>query len=181
MGGSVVVRAASRLGARLHGLVVVDSALGPPPRPAFQRVERDDPSEPARVVFRDFEQARARFKLRPGGTVAAPELLDHLARHALVQLPDGGFTWRFDPDTRQRQRPMSGPPDGSAIRCPVISIWGAESPFLARVDPREIGERFPSARFTAAEMIPDAHHHVFLDQPDVFNEVLLRHLANVGD
>jgi pimeloyl-ACP methyl ester carboxylesterase len=181
MGGGVAVRAASRLGTRLHALVVVDSALGPPPRPAFQRVEREQPDVPEHVVFRSFEEARARFKLRPGSTVATPELLEHLARHALLQLPDGGFTWRFDPRTRQSPRGMSGPPDASAIRCPVISIWGAHSPMLARVDPRDVGERFPSARFTTAEIIPDAHHHVFLDQPDAFNAVLLRHLASIGD
>jgi pimeloyl-ACP methyl ester carboxylesterase len=178
MGGGVAVRAAARLGARLAALVIVDSALGPPPRPALARAQ-SEAEEPTYATFSSFEEARARFKLRPGDTVAAPELLDHLAWHAIVRRADGQFAWRFDPNLRQRGPITPGAPDGSAIRCPVISIWGARSPMLMRVDPRDIGERFPSAKLTAAEMIPGAHHHVFLDQPDAFNAVLIKWLTTL--
>jgi pimeloyl-ACP methyl ester carboxylesterase len=179
MGGSVTVRAASRLGSRLQALVLVDAGLGPPPRLQMRRSEAPRTTEREAFVFRTWEEARERFKLRPGGTVAAPELLDHLARHAITELPDGGFTWRFDPNLRQQRGPSGAPLDGSTIRCPVTSIWGAHSPMLERVDPRDIGERFPSAAWTAAEIIDGAHHHVFLDQPAAFNRVLLRQLGAV--
>jgi pimeloyl-ACP methyl ester carboxylesterase len=177
MGGSVVVRAAASLGQRLHALVLVDAGLGPPPRMALHRPEQRDASPREPMVFETYEQARARFKLRPGDTVASPELLEHLARHAIVQLPGGGFSWRFAPDITQRSSPLRGPLDGTAIRCPVISIWGEHSLILKRVDARDVGERFPSAAWTAAEIIEGAHHHVFLDQPDAFNQRLLAHLA----
>jgi pimeloyl-ACP methyl ester carboxylesterase len=179
MGGSVTVRAASRLGSRLRALVLVDAGLGPPPRLSMRPPEPARSAEREPMVFRSWEQARARFKLRPGDTVAAPELLDHLARHAIKELPDGTFSWRFDPNLRQQRGPMGSTPDGSTIRCPVMSIWGAHSPMLGRVDPRDIGERFPSAAWTTVEMIDGAHHHVFLDQPEAFNRVLQKQLAAV--
>jgi pimeloyl-ACP methyl ester carboxylesterase len=47
---------------------------------------------------------------------------------------------------------------------------------LKRIDPRDVAERFPSAAWTAAEIIEGAHHHVFLDRPDAFNAVLMRYL-----
>jgi esterase len=183
MGGGVAVRAAARLGPRLRALVIVDAPLAPPPRPA--RVPPAAFAAPASRTaseFASWSEARARFKLRPGDTVADSELLDHLARHSLRALPDGRFAWRFDPNVAQRSEPAQRAPtapDTSAIRCPVISIWGSESPLLRRIDPRDVSERFPSATFTAVEMIAGAHHHVFLDQPAAFNQTLLRYLSAV--
>ena len=185
MGGGVAVRAAASLGARLRALVVVDSPLGPPPRPRVLPAASEPPAERTASEFASWHEARVRFKLRPGDTVAAPELLDHLARHALRALPDGRFGWCFDANVAQRFRNGArtvtppAPPDGSAIRCPVISIWGGESPMLQRIDPRDVTERFPSAAWTAVEIIPGAHHHVFLDQPEAFNATLLRYLRTV--
>jgi pimeloyl-ACP methyl ester carboxylesterase len=177
MGGGVTARAAAALGTRLRALVIVDSAFGPPPRPSFARRASDPPTERTASDFASWHEARARFKLRPGDTVADPELLDHLALHALRALPGGRFAWRFDPNVAQRAgQPPVGPPDVSAVRCPVISIWGEHSPMLRRIDPRDVAERFPSAAWTAAEIVAGAHHHVFLDQPDAFNAVLLRYL-----
>jgi pimeloyl-ACP methyl ester carboxylesterase len=177
MGGGVAARAAAALGAKLRALVIVDSAMGPPPRPFMGRRDSDAPAERTATPFASWDEARERFRLRPGDTVADAELLDHLARHALRALPDGRFAWRFDPNIAQR----SGPPHGgtldvAAVRCPVISIWGEHSPMLRRIDPRDVAERFPSAAWTAAEIIEGAHHHVFLDRPDAFNAVLMRYL-----
>lgn len=181
MGGSVAVLAATRLGPLLRGLIMIDAGLGPPPRPwpTPPGAPREAP-ERAGTPFRSYEQARARFKLRPGATTAAPELLEHLARHAIEARDDGTFRWRSDANLR-RQAYVAPMPrlDGSSIRCPVMSIWGEHSPLLQRVDPRDIGERFPSAAFTAVEMVPNAYHHVFLDQPDACNAVLLRQLSAV--
>jgi pimeloyl-ACP methyl ester carboxylesterase len=184
MGGGVAVRAAARLGARLRALVVVDSPLGPPPRPNVSPQSSEPPAERTASEFASWQEARARFKLRPGDTVADPELLEHLARHALRARPGGRYAWCFDPNIAQRGGPPRGaappgPPDGSAIRCPVISIWGSESPMLRRIDPRDVAERFPSAAWTAVEIIAGAHHHVFLDRPEAFNALLLRYLRSV--
>lgn len=173
MGGSVAVRVAEALGERVSKLVLVDAGFGPPP----PHMQRNRPlSEPReRSYFDSYEEGRARFKLRPGDTVADAELLDHLAFHALQPLPDGRYTWRFDMGERGGgPRPQTG---GDGVRCPVFAIYGAESPILGRVDPRSLAERFSSATSTTVDIVEGAHHHVFLDQPDAFNALLLRRLA----
>ena len=175
MGGSIAVRAAVALGPRLHALVTVDAGFGPPP--PHLRAMLNHPPRRERRYFDSYEEGRARFKLRPGDSVADAELLDHLARHALRRLPDGRYTWRFD------LAAGGGPPrvdlDASSITCPVIGIYGAESPIRKRLDPSSIAERFPSAASTSLDIVDGAHHHVFLDQPDAFNKVLMRRLSAV--
>jgi pimeloyl-ACP methyl ester carboxylesterase len=178
MGAGVVSRAAASLGKRLGGLVLVDAGMGPPPRPqnALRRAEPEDDGEREPTVFASWEQARARFRLRPGDSVASRELLDHLAWHALQELPDGHFRWRFDPNLWRRGQRNAPPFEDGNVRCPVIAIYGARSPMLQRTDPRTVVERFPSAPWTAVEILDSAHHHVFLDQPEAFNALLLRYL-----
>jgi pimeloyl-ACP methyl ester carboxylesterase len=186
MGGSVVAHVAIRLEARLRALFVVDAGLSPPRRSLLMRPERRDEDEEdgeARepAPLQSFEQVRTRFKLRPGGSVASPELLDHLAYHAIERRPDNGFGWRSDARLRDRaySAPMPDPFDATGVRCPMISIWGEHSPLLERISPSDIATRFPHAAFTASEIISDAHHHVFLDQPAAFNAAFLKHLASV--
>lgn len=179
MGGGVVVRSAPNVASRLRGLVLVDSPLGPPPRPNWPPPDGEERAERGTTRFATWEQARARFKLRPGETVGDPELIDHLARHALRELPDGGFAFRFDPNVAQFRTPSPAPPDASAIKCPVATIWGTESVMLRRIDPRAVCERFPSAAWTSAELVEGAHHHVFIDRPEAFNAVLRAQLARI--
>lgn len=178
MGGRVTSHAAARLGSKVRGLVLIDSYLGPPfrPQPPAPGAGRET-AERTPAPFRSFEQARARFKLRPGPTIAAPELLDHLARHAIEACDDGTFRYRSDPNLRRQSHLTPMPPiDGTGVRCPITSIWGALSPMLRLGDPRELSERFPSAPFTAADIVADAYHHTFLDQPEAFNRLLLSQL-----
>ncbi len=193
MGGSVALRAAVQLGDRIAGLVIVDSGLGPRGpmwqealsrlRLGLRRGRATAPPARRRTgerIYESREEAIRRFKLRPGGTVAAPELLAHLAEHAIRELPDGRFTWRFDPRLRPGRprglRPLLRP---ELIRCPVVLVYGSESPISQRSDPRKLPSRFRRAAWTALEMIPDAHHHVFLDQPERFNTALLPHLLRI--
>ncbi len=193
MGGGVALRAAPALAERLRALVLVDSNLGarmPPwygegqgegegnggarndPRPPWARQRRSSELR----VYASAEEAIARFRLLPGDTVVAPELLRTLAEHAIRPLPDGGFTWRFAPDMQgEMPRPL-GAEEFARIRCPVLLINGELSPIAARVSPEQAMGMFTAARSRAVERIPGAYHHVFLDQPEAFNRVLLRHL-----
>ena len=185
MGGGVTVRAAACLGDRLSALVLVDSNFigGPPPEAERARRERlaaRGEREPRELsVFGSWEQARSRFALRPGSTVASGELLDHLAHHALRELPEGGYVWRFDPQLPSFPRGRFEPPDPSRITCPVGLIFGAESPIRQRIDLDTLRGGFTSARFTELEIIDGAHHHVFLDRPAEFNRALLAFLTRV--
>ena len=77
------------------------------------------------------------------------------------------------PPMGRATRRMFGDP--RALRCPVVLIMGEESMMSRTFDAERSRRMFRSAP-TEIEVIPGAHHHVFLDQPEAFNEVLLRHL-----
>jgi pimeloyl-ACP methyl ester carboxylesterase len=193
MGGSVALRAAVSLGERLAGLVLVDAGLGlhaPPWQRLWWRLRLGlqfgrPPVPPARApvgsrVYATREEAMARFKLRPGDTVIRPELLRHLAEHAVRELPDGTFTWRFDPALRPgRPRGIRRLARPDKLRVPVVLIYGDKSPIKGRSDIRHICDIFTRAPWKALEVVPEAYHHVFLDQPDAFNALLLPHLLRI--
>lgn len=190
MGGGVVFRAAPQLADRLRSLVLVDSNLGArmPPwygegksapsaaeaEAAAQRWQQRARQGPR--VYSSAEEAISRFRLLPGDTVVAPELLRYLAGHAIREIPDGGFTWRFAPDMQgDMPRPLAAA-QIAKIQCAVLLVYGELSPIASRVSPDRALALFGHARSREMERIAGAHHHVFLDQPDAFNRVLLRHL-----
>ena len=166
-GGAMANRAAATQGERLRGVVMVDSPVrppnsqwgGPPQRGAEHR------------VYPDLPTALARFRLMPPQPGENPVLLDYIAREALepAPLPDGtgeGWRWRFDPQIwtkMDRSRPMESGEELSRARCPVAVVWGDHS-LLAPPDivayMRTVAP--PGTPFVA---IPDAEHHVLLDQP----------------
>ena len=137
MGGSIMLRAAVALGDRVRALVLVDASLGGPPhrhsRSHEHRRRWSRRGQRAPRVFANREEARARFKQRPGNTVAPPDLLDHMADDALRALPDGRFIGRFDPELLAHGRPSRQLPDPGQIRCPVSLIYGEESMIHGRI------------------------------------------------
>jgi pimeloyl-ACP methyl ester carboxylesterase len=193
MGGGVAFRAAPQLAPRLRALVLVDSTLGARMPPWYGEGSPgpggvDAPAAPRRWqrprqsprVYSSAEQAVSRFRLLPGDTVIAPALLRYLAEHAIREIPDGGFTWRFAPEM-QGDMPRALPASEIAkIQCPVLLIYGELSPMAGRVSAERALELFSGASSRAHEKIAGAHHHVFLDQPDAFNRVLLQHLGALG-
>jgi pimeloyl-ACP methyl ester carboxylesterase len=106
--------------------------------------------------------ALSHFRLKPPQTCDNLYLVDWVARHSLKPV-DGGFTWKFDPaiwrdfsigDTAARLR---------ATKC-LIAIFRGEGSVLL---PPEIGEYMFNLLGRAAPVveIPQAKHHVMLDQP----------------
>jgi pimeloyl-ACP methyl ester carboxylesterase len=101
--------------------------------------------------------------------------VDWVARHSLKKV-EGGFTWKFDPfiwqdfsigDTATRLK---------ATKCRIVIFRGAESILM----PPEIGEYKFNLLGRAAPLvtIPEARHHVMLDQPLAFVSALNALLAD---
>src|SRR5690606_22194806 len=91
MGGTVSLVYAARYPGRVKRLVVVDSTLQmTPERVAALRGVGTRPG----TRYASEEEYIARFRLRPAGTSAAPEVVRHLARHGGRRMPDGGWTHR---------------------------------------------------------------------------------------
>jgi pimeloyl-ACP methyl ester carboxylesterase len=170
MGGHNAMTFAAWHPDRVDALVIVDSRPAIPPERLDtmhnrgRRIPRVHPSEAAAV---------ASFRLLPRETLADPELLAHVARAGLARR-DGGWGWCFDPATHGVRRPVDAWPLLGKITAPTLVVRGGLSPVL----PVEMAERLrtsiPDARLVT---VPDAYHHLTLDNPRAFTTVLAEFLV----
>jgi pimeloyl-ACP methyl ester carboxylesterase len=164
--GSFVARiVAQTCGERLGGVVLVDGALA----------AREDDDEydgvPRRGhrhrVYPTLEQALARFRFSPPQSCENPFIADFLARTSLGPVLDEqgrqGWSWRFDPDLRAKTRALPTPELLAQPSCRTALMFGDRSLLMTR-------ERLGLLRSaTPAQVpwivIPDAGHHIMVDQP----------------
>jgi pimeloyl-ACP methyl ester carboxylesterase len=110
------------------------------------------------------ESAVASFRLLPRETVAAPELLAHVARAGIVER-EGGWSFRFDPAANGTRKPADLWPHLASIQAPTLLIRAARSPVLTAEMAEKMVATIPDVRFAE---VADAYHHVTLDQPEGF-------------
>lgn len=147
---------------RLRGIIMVDSSIqppekrwkGPPPRPGFSN-----------RVYPTLNEALARFRLAPPQDCENLYIADYIARRSLKAV-EGGWTWKFDPAIWQR---FSMPDLGlllSQIACPAALMWGERSNLMHAETLDYMLEQMPKDVLRLP--IPDADHHVMIDQPLAF-------------
>jgi pimeloyl-ACP methyl ester carboxylesterase len=157
-GGYMGLNCAAAFGARLAGLIVMDSPIEPP------GMEWDGPPQRSRPnrVYAQFEEALQRFRLAPPQPCETLFAIDHIARHSLKQV-EGGWTWKFDPflwgayvyeDATELLR---------APGCPLALQWGARSNLITPVIRDFMIATAPMDTLLAP--VPEADHHLMLDQP----------------
>ena len=179
-GGWVTLAAVEREGERLGGAVVVDSPLGvPDPDEGYTIVKANpDAGEPERSarVYAAMEEPIKRFRLLPNQPAEHLYLIDYIAREGLRRAPmaDGsgeeGWTWKFDPLKGANfdinfQRDLL-----RAARCPLAFIYGEKSLFAAGDGIKHLREQ--ALGRSPFVTIPDAYHHLMMDQPIAFIAVL---------
>jgi hypothetical protein len=102
----------------------------------------------------------SRFRLRPAQSEVLPYVVDHIARTSVVQTP-AGWTWKVDPRSRERE---DIPDLGTLlkVKCPLSFFRGE----FGRVSP-DAGTVLSNARGRATPVIeiPQAHHHIMVDEP----------------
>ena len=166
MGGFVAIATAARHGDRLAGAIIVDAP-----------VRRPDPeSQEGRSgrMFRkpktypDQDTAVEHFHLVPAQPPPPAYVLDHVARHSL-RPADGGWTWKFDPHVFVRRRDPSPHDFGellAQVRCRIAVVHGELSEIVDRDVTDYMAERL--GRTAPFVEVPQAHHHLLLDQPLAF-------------
>jgi pimeloyl-ACP methyl ester carboxylesterase len=165
-GGAVGMTCARTAGERLKALVVLDSGVWPVREHWRGPAVRTRPNP----VYPDLQAALARFRLAPLQPCPNPFLLDYIAREGLRPEParDGqtGWTWRFDPFVWNRMD-FTGRMDQTeelrAIRMPLAFIQGEQSALLTAEVARHTRANAPPQ--TPWVSIPEAGHHLMLDQP----------------
>jgi pimeloyl-ACP methyl ester carboxylesterase len=175
-GGGVVFHVAAHHPDRLRAAILIDVGFA---GPAAEQViaERQKQFEALRAkgaeqrpnrIYPTLAEALAHFRLAPPQPLENTFAVDYIARHALKRapLPDGsgeGWTWKFDPDIWNRldrnmmQTFLAGRP---AIEVPLAHVYGEKSPFRP-----EKGRPGPLPEDGLLVGIPEAHHHVPIDQP----------------
>jgi esterase len=175
LGGGVALLATSQLARRVRALVIVDSTLGPRrgPNTVRQFIEGPD-TFPSLEVFADYA-----IRLNPRRTRAG--LLRSLPHNAR-QLPDGRWTWKYDPVLRDPNWPRT-PPDFAAMwsalstaPCPVLYVRAGESSHLADELVPALQSLAPRVRLAT---VPHAGHSVMGDNPVAFTAAVRRFLAEV--
>jgi len=165
-GGFMTMKFGSEYGDEVDGVVIVDSPVRPP-RP---KDARDAPRKPRdwanKRVYPDFKTALARFRLMPPQACANDYLVEHIGRHSLARTEEG-WTWKFDPDAMGLRR--FGEPFHEflqAVSCRAALIYGQRSELVSR----KTADYMASLMGPQAPIIeiPDAAHHLTLDQPLAF-------------
>jgi pimeloyl-ACP methyl ester carboxylesterase len=121
------------------------------------------------------EAAAATFRLLPRETTAEPALLAHMAAQAVAPR-NGGWGWRFDPQTHGERRPVDAWPLLPRVIAPTLVVRGGLSAVLTDEMAARLQTTIPRATLVT---IPDAYHHLTLDQPAAFNRALADFLATL--
>jgi pimeloyl-ACP methyl ester carboxylesterase len=163
-GGFVALATGVEFGQELAGVSVLDSPIRPP-----EEQRRTTPPSRGGNSYPSFEMALQRFRLLPEQPCANAFLLDHIARASLkpVTRSDGseGWTWKFDVNlwsklTYNRRAPAELV---DALQCRVALFRGANSVLVTDEIWGFMRETFGPQ--TSMVSIPDAQHHLILDQP----------------
>lgn len=178
-GGTVAIAAAEQHPQAFGGLLLCDLFMMSEARTrgffGNPKPDAPPPAEPRRpMVYSDLTSILARYRLSPQQPCAHDYLFEYMARHS-VRAVDGGYRWKFDPVILQHDR--------------ARAQWWAEIPHrFARLDQRRAiihGRKSilfdeDSAAFVRSLTpdplpivgIPEAYHHLMLDQPIAFSTAL---------
>lgn len=174
MGGVITMRAAENYPEKIKRIVVVDSPLVF--RKSDSPAEAHKPPPPARFEFKgkkyypDFETALGRYHLVPAQPCKNSYLLDHVARHSIRQYKEG-WSWKFDDGIYFRFRRTERPPfDIQRIASPMAYIHGGKSSLVPERVVPDIQAMLKSKGPVIC--IPEAHHHIMLDEPEELTRVL---------
>jgi pimeloyl-ACP methyl ester carboxylesterase len=115
-----------------------------------------------RKLYPSYEAARARYRLTPPANAAADYVIDFIAHHSIEQHA-GGFRWKFSDNLARGVMELDGAPVLRAIHVPLTYMYGELSLVADSGRAQRIVEHIAGARGPIA--IPQAHHHVMLDQP----------------
>lgn len=173
MGGIVCIQAAARWGDRLAGAIIVDSPVRRPDPESEEGTRGRAFRNPK--TYPDYEMAVAKFRLVPPQPCDNPWVLDHVARHSLHRTP-AGWTWKFDPVVFRRATSDSISQHLAGVRCRV-ALFRGELSELVTPDVADYMVELLDRNAPLVE-IPEAHHHLLLDQPLAFVSALRAILAD---
>jgi pimeloyl-ACP methyl ester carboxylesterase len=172
-GGSVAAMLAAQLQDRVRALVMIDSTLLPTGQPSVRTRAAGGPQ-----TFGSFEEF-AEHAAGLGRPRATNRVSTSLLWHAR-QLPDGHWTWKYDPAVRHA---VLGPPDfqdvWNALRTftgPLLFVRASRHSHLSE----EAAERLRRLPNVHMVVVPDAGHNVMTDNPLTFTREVRSFATDLG-
>lgn len=184
-GSSVGVTAMELAGDKFAGLIICDLMIMRP-ETLREREKKQGMGPPgsgdatrANNIYPDYKTALGRYILSPPQPVGEPFLKDYMAYHSLRQV-EGGWTWKFNPlvfarteNDSSAQQQLGGRVANLQHRLAIIygensQLFDADS--VAYV--KELG-----GTHIPMIAVPEAEHHLMLDQPIAFVTALRSVLA----
>lgn len=160
LGGAVALTLAAEHGDQFRAAVMIDSAVFPP--------GADLPFDPTKAPYRpkticdDYETAAERFFLLPPQPCDQPHLLEHVVRHSITQM-QGGWSWKFDDKLFLNMTLHDQHAELKNLGCALAYLHGEHSVVVSDLVLDYLRQEF-AADIPIIE-IPDAHHHLLIDQP----------------
>jgi pimeloyl-ACP methyl ester carboxylesterase len=163
MGGIVGIVAASIHGAALAGAIIVDAPVRKPDPESQEGGHGKSFRNPK--IYPTVDEAIAHFRLVPQQPCENAFILDHIARTSLKAV-EGGFTWKFDPLVFHRVSMEKMSDYLASTRCRIAILRGEHSVVV----PPDTAEYMYGLLDRSSPLIeiPDAYHHLILDQPLAF-------------
>ena len=177
-GGAMTRIAAHLYGDEFKGIVIVDSAISR--HISSKRGQRPVAASPRTRVrtrmrhYQSITDGARRFRLRPPQPCENKFIVDHIAKHSLAN-SDQGFYFKLDQAlfSKLQEDPDTDLPAAATMvancPCQVGFIYGEKSRFF---DDEAISTLNELIEPELLHRIPQAYHHVFLDQPKAFIDSL---------
>jgi pimeloyl-ACP methyl ester carboxylesterase len=159
MGGHVGIVVAARYGDDLAGAIILDAPVRRPD-PESEEGERGRMFRNPKT-YPDLETALEHFHLQPPQPCENDFIVDHIGRHSLIEV-EAGWTWKFDPRVFARD-PTTTNQYLSETRCRLALMHGQLSD-LVTPEVQAYMEELTGRNAPMIE-IPQAYHHIPLDQP----------------
>ena len=165
--------AAATVARRIGRAIILDSRI--------RFLDRDPQPESPRAapykVYPSYEAIRSRYRLIPDQPVTCEPLFEHIARHSIRETADG-WRWAFDPQLPFAPHVADGRALLQRVDVPVDFVFGELSAVVDCERAAATVAALPLGRGPIG--IPQAHHHLMLDQP-VALIATLRALLLAGD
>lgn len=159
------------------GLIIADSPFHPPNQQFEFHKRRQKPVKPHRC-YPSLADAKARFRLFPEQPCENDYIIDFIAEHSIRET-DEGWRWKFDPSIYSRfdyEGLLTVQP--RATDKILGMVYGEFSALYSEKTLQYNEELFAALGFPDLIRVPGAHHHLLLDKPLEFVDVLkdiLRH------
>jgi pimeloyl-ACP methyl ester carboxylesterase len=160
LGGLVTIATASLFGDRLAGAIALDSPVRRPDPESVEGAKGRAFRNPK--TYPDLDTAVEHFHLIPQQPCENDYIVDYVARNSLKETPEG-WVWKFDPKVFLRSSPQAMNTYLSNVRCRIALLRGSLSDLVTP----EVSEYMYELldRNAPVVEIPQAYHHLLLDQP----------------